>query len=288
MRRLELIKESFLRQRWGQLIARTAYQMGADNAGDMAASVAYYALLSLFPLAIGVIAVLGFLIPSEAVQAELFAFFERNLPTSTGLLQDNIASIIDVRGTLGVLSLVGLFWSGSAIFGSIGRAMDRAWGVEQSQPIYITKPRDILLSAGTGVLFFVSLALTSVSSLVPSANLPFGATTTAIVTQALSFLLVLSVVLLIYRFMPNATVYWRDIWPGALLASIILVVLQSGFSLYVTRFANFQLVYGSIASVIALLLWIYASAFVLILGIEFSSEYAKIRKYGWYGGDAIY
>ena len=252
----------------------------------MAASIAYYALLSVFPLSVGLIAVLGFVIPSEAVQAELFAFFREHFPTSVGLLQNNISSIIELRGTLGVLSLVGLFWSGSAIFDSIGRAMDRAWGVERHPPIYIAKLRDIALSLGSAVLFLLSLGLTAAAALVPEAYLPFGVTTTAIAAHALSFLLVFSMTLMIYKFMPNTRVAWRDVWPGALLAAVLFTALRWGFSLYLLKFANYQLVYGPIASVIAWLAWIYACAFVLILGIEFSSEYTKMKRSGWKPDDA--
>ena len=142
---------------------RTAYQLARD-AADMAASLSYYALLFVFPLLIGVIAVLGFVFPSEIVQEELSTLFEYQLPASAGLLQENITSVIKLRGTLGILSLPGLFWSGGALFAGIGRVANRAWGIGKYRPFYIRKVRDFILALGTGSIFFVSLGLAAIQT----------------------------------------------------------------------------------------------------------------------------
>ena len=97
--KLDVIKRQFSRKRWVQFIVRVINRLGIDSAGDMAAALSYYSLLSVFPLLIGMISVLGFIFPSELVQEELFSFFEKNLPTSVGLLRENIAAIIGMRST---------------------------------------------------------------------------------------------------------------------------------------------------------------------------------------------
>jgi len=276
--KLDVIKRQFSRKRWVQFIVRVINRLGIDSAGDMAAALSYYSLLSVFPLLIGMISVLGFIFPSELVQEELFSFFEKNLPTSVGLLRENIAAIIGMRSTLGILSLIGLFWSGGALFSSIGRVADRAWGVRIYRSYFFRKGRDLILAFGTGIIFFVSLGLTAISTIVPVVQLPSGITVTTVITHILAFFLIFAVFLLIYRYIPNIKSAWQDIWLGALLGALIFEGINYIFSWYLTHFATYQLVYGSIASVIALVVWIYCSSMTLIVGIELSAVHAAMRK----------
>jgi membrane protein len=83
--------------------------------------------------------------------------------------------------------------------------------------------------------------------------------------------------LFIYRFVPNRKTYWRHVWLGAVIAAILFEVAKSLFVWYLARFTNYNQVYGSLASVIILLLWLYLSSLVLILGAEIGSEYQRLR-----------
>ncbi|RJQ37683.1 MAG: YihY/virulence factor BrkB family protein [Dehalococcoidia bacterium] len=276
--KFELLKGRFLQKPWGRLVVRTARKLDQDSAADMPAGLAYYSLLSVFPLLIGIIGLLGFIFPSELVQRELFSFFEENLPTMVGLLRENISAIIELRGTLGILGLVGLFWTGSALFGSIGRAMNRALGIKKPRPFYVRKLRDFIIGVSTGLIFFISLGLAAIPVFLPQATLPFGITLTAVITQILTLALIFLVFLLIYKYLPNNRARWQNVWPGALLGAVAFEVIRNLFAWYLDRFANFQLVYGGVASVIAFLVWVYLSAFTLIVGIELSSEYANMKR----------
>jgi len=273
-----MIKHRFSQYRLVNLIVRVINRLGIDAVGDMAASLSYYSLLSIFPLLIGVISVLGYIFPSALVQDELFSFFEKNLPTSISLLRENIAAIIDMRGTLGILSLIGLFWSGGALFSSIGRVADRAWGVKEYRSYFFRKGRDLILAAGTGIIFFVCLGLTAISTILPVIELSFGITMTTVITHILAFILIFAVFLLIYRYIPNTRILWQDIWQGALLGALIFEGINYIFSWYLIHVANYQLVYGSITSLIAFVVWIYFSSLILIVGIEVSAVRAAMRK----------
>lgn len=275
--KFQVIKRQFSQKRWVKFIVRVTNRLGIDAVGDMAASLSYYSLLSVFPLLIGVISVLGYIFPSALVQDELFSFFEKNLPTSLNLLRENIAAIIDMRSTLGVLSLIGLFWSGGALFSSIGRVADRAWEIRVYRSYFFRKGRDLILAVGTGIIFFISLGLTTISTILPELRLPFGITVTTIVTHILAFILIFTVFLLIYKYIPNTRIAWRDIWLSALIGASIFEGINYVFSWYLIRFANYQLVYGSITSVIAFVVWIYFSSLILIVGIEVSAVRAAMR-----------
>ena len=84
--------------------------------------------------------------------------------------------------------------------------------------------------------------------------------------------------LMLYKYLPNTKTYWRHIWPGALVAAILFEISKNVFIYYVNTFATFENVYGSLAPVVALLLWSYLSSLILILGAELSSEYGRLRE----------
>lgn len=276
--RLQPIKGRLLDVPAVQLIVRTVQELGADDATHMAAGVAYYAILSLFPLLLGLLAIFGMFLPSEAVQEELFDFFERNLPGAIDVLERNIEEVIQLRGAIGLISLVLLFWSASAMFGALGRAINRAWDIHQDRPFHIRKLRDITMALGTGVLFGLSVAATAVFSILRGMDLPVVGIAADSGARFLGFLFSLAIFLLLYKFMPNTKTFWRYVWPGAVLAAILFEIAKTLFVLYLSNFASYESVYGSVASVIILLVWIYISAFILILGAEFSAEYGRMRE----------
>ena len=256
-----------------RLIVRTVKELGNDDGSHMAAGVAYYAFLSLFPLMLGLIALLSLFLESDRVNDELFDFFGTYLPAATEL-EENIDGIRNQRGALGILSILGLFWTGSAVFGAISRAVNRAWDVHQDRPFYIAKPRQLAMAVGVGLLFLLSMSTTTALQFLGGILENAGVN---LVTRILPFFFTLAIFLAIYKFIPNTRTFWRYIWPGALLAAVLFELGKSMFVYYLDNFSNPELVYGSLGSVIALLGWIYISAFILILGAEFASEYGRMR-----------
>ena len=263
-----------------QLVISIIKGLGNHDASHMAAGVAYYAVLSLFPLILGLISLLGFFLPSETVQEELFDFFRKNLPEAIDVLEQNIEGVIQLRGALGLLSLLGLFWSGSAMFGAIGRAINRASNIRQERPFLIRKLHDVLMALSIGVLFLLSLGMTVVLTTLSRTSLPLSGAAINIAAIILAFLINGAIFLLMYKFIPNVKTFWRYVWPGAMLAAVFFEIAKIVFLLYLSRFAQYELVYGSVGSVIVLLLWIYISAFILILGAEFNYQYGLMREKG--------
>lgn len=278
-KRLESARTWLLSKRWGQLAVNIGNELRVNNAADIAGGIAYYAILSLFPLLLGIIALLGLFLPSEVVQRELFDFFQRNLPASVDAIRQNVAGIIELRGELGVLSVLGLFWSGSGIFGAISRAVNNAWNMEP-RPFFKRKLRDFILALGTSLLFVLSLGSAAASLLLQTVENPLLRALAVPLGPLLAFIFIFTMFLLTYKFFPNCTVTWRDAWPGALLAAVLFELARNLFVFYISRYVDFTLIYGSVSSIIFFLVWVYFSAFILILGAEFSSEYAKIRRPG--------
>ena len=266
------------------LFYRTVREMSADDATHMAAGVAYYAMLSLFPLSVGLISLLGLVLDSEALEGEVIAFLQDYIPGSKELLAANINAGGNIRGFLGVISFLGLFWSASLLFGAITRVVNRAWDIHQDRPFYIDKLRHILMAFSVAPLFLMSVGTTASLHILASHDVPvigrvefLDNDVINIITRPLPFLFTLSIFLLIYKFLPNTKTYWRYVWPGAVLGAVLFEVFKSIFVFYMENFADYERVYGSLASVIILLAWTYFSGLILIAGAEFSSEYERMR-----------
>lgn len=187
--------------------------------------------------------------------------------------------MVRFRGVLGVGAIVGLLWSASAVFGAISRAVNRAWDVHQDRPFYIAKPRQIGMALIVGVLFLISTSATSAIELLgdPDSGILGQQVFLGLAFRAVSWLMILSIFLLMYRFIPNCKTYWRYIWPGAVVAAVLLEMGKSLFLWYLNNLASYNQ-FGTLASVMILLLWIYVSSLIVILGAEISSEYGRMQR----------
>ena len=268
-----------------RLIARTLQEMSDDDATHMAAAISYYALISLFPLILGLIAITSFLIDDAVTHRQITGWVTSFLPGSEDFVNQQIESLLVLRGTIGAFAIVSLLWSGSAVFGGITRSINRAWDVHQDRPLHISKARQLLMALLTGFLFLSSTTITTflrayerfATEDFPFANMLLDANSVAIL-QASSFALVFAVFLLLYKYVPNTKTYWQYIWIGALVAAVLFEITKNLFIVYLHSFANFRSLYGALAPVIALMFWAYLSGLILILGAELSSEYGRIRR----------
>ena len=268
-----------------ELVRRTWLELGDDHVVDLAASIAYYALLSLFPLAIALVSLFSLILESEVVERELHQFFHTYLPGSHEIVTANVEAVSNIRGILGVVSVLGLVWTASLLFGAITRAVNRAWDIEHDPPFYVEKPRHILMALSVAPLMVVSVVATTGLQVLGSEDIP-GLGRLAFLehnginamARPLPFVFSLAIFLLIYKFAPRTHTQWRFIWPGALLAAILFEVGKSVFVFYLEAFGAYEKIYGSLASVIVLLAWVYLSGFILIIGAEFTSEYERMRR----------
>ena len=256
-------------------VFRVGDNMSKHDAVDLAASIAYYGFLSLFPLLLGLLALLGLFLPSAVVREDIFNFTATYFPGSGQLIERNIDMIIASRGAIGVISIVGLFWTGSAIYGAFGRVINRAWDIHTQKSFFPRKFREFLMALSTGLLFIISMAATAFPSLIPVIVPPAVETLVMFASQLVGFILLLAVIALLYRFMPDAKTSWRWVWPGAILASALMEIARTLFAIYLNTYATYDIVYGSLEAVIVFLVWIYVSAFIFVIGAEVSSEYHR-------------
>jgi membrane protein len=263
--------------RFGMALIR---KIGDDDVSNLAAGIAYYAFLSLFPLLLSLLIFMSWILPSDAVIAQLETFFSQFIPGSPDLVKNSLQEFTGFRTALGVVSIVGLVWSATGVFSATSNAINRAWEISYKHPLYIKKPKEILLVLGTGLLFLSSLAASTILSLLDRWQFPISDFLVHLGTLAVAFVFSLLVFLLLNKLLPALWIGWKHIWPGALISTALFEIAKTFFVIYVNTSHSYHEIYGSIASIIILLVWIYYSAFIILLGAEFNALLFKLKREG--------
>jgi len=271
---------------WLSLLRATGREFQNDDGSTMAAAIAYYALFSFFPVVLLMITVSSFFFTSATAQKEVIAWAERYIPTSGDLIRANIGQILRARGAVSLLAILSLLWSGSGIFSALDRAVNRAWNVTELRPFWRQKLLAFGMIVGAGGLLLISIVSTTFFNVIRRLRLPltgwqlFGKWLMFpnLLSTLLPVTLTILIFLLLYRILPNTTVRWSDVWPGALLTSLGWELAKYLFTWYLANFASYNLVYGSVALLIAFLAWSYYTGLILILGAEFTAEFARTRR----------
>lgn len=277
--------------RYARLIGQSAWravrEMYDNEALTHAASIAYYALLSLFPFLLLVLSILGTLTSAaedrDAVVRYLFRYFPRQF--------DFIAMQVDAfraqKVELGVSGLLALTWAALGVFNAVSSAVNYAWGVERRRSFLKHRLVSFVMMLSSAAIFGMALLMLSAAHLREtmwlwqmierSRWLPtFLWFQTVAARYAATGLLVCCVALVFY-FVPNTRVRFRDVWPGAVVTGLLWELALSGFSWYARDLASWNLVHGSIAAVVVFLLWIYISAVVLLFGVEMTAAYVRLQ-----------
>ncbi len=275
--RLRNFVSSLRRRPFVWFVVSVVVRLGKANAGDLAAGLSYYAFLSLFPLLAGAIAVLGFFLPSATVQTRVLQFFERYLPGSPQIIERNIQGIVTVRGVLGIVGIAGLLWTGSVVFSGLERAINRTWGTPVRRPFYLRKLRDIGLAAAMGLTFYLSMGLSAFTAVFPSVDVSAAGPVAGVAGRVTSLLLIFATFVLVYEYMPNTVTRWRHVWPAAAVAALIFELARTAFALYLAHFARYEVIYGSLGALAALLVWLYVSAYTALVGAALAVEYSHRR-----------
>ncbi|MDP2661842.1 MAG: YihY/virulence factor BrkB family protein, partial [Dehalococcoidia bacterium] len=266
--------------RWARskaaMLARTTILEFMDDAcPNLAASVAYFGFLSLFPLVILLTAVFGQILESPSIQQQLLAQVGNYLPGSQDFMLVTIQGAVKARGPIGVLSGLTLLWSATGIFGSLSAAFKSVWDVKASRPFIQDNALNLGLAIASAVFLLVSVALTGAFHFLAAVDTPVARFFAAGVFRGvagfvLPFSLTVAMFLFIYKFLPNTRVTWRVAAIGATLAAILFEAAKNIFAWFLQSIGNFNAVYGSVGTVAVLLTWIYVSAMIALLGAEFS------------------
>jgi len=274
------------RTRVGDVVERAVRDFASDSGTIYAAAITYYLLLSIFPLLVISVAVIGLLARDAGFQERTVDQITSVLPSSTGVreqVEEIVAGIARPRsGVVGLFALLGGFWTASGVFGALRKALNNAFDVPMKRSYFHGRLYDLASVFAVVILAIASAALTATLALVRSFfSRWFDGMLSTIGWGLVYFFLpmVLSFIffLLLYRLIPNHTLHWRDLTVGALVAAFGFELAKALFTLYLATVASYNEVYGALGSLIALLVFVYIVANITIFGAEIASELAKDR-----------
>ena len=250
------------------------------NCQYIAGAIAFYTLFSMFPLVLALISVWGFFLGPEVQQSELAKRIAEVIPVSTEFISSTMRGVASARVITGTASFLGLLWASSAAFGAVRKGINAAWGITRTRPFISERLIDLGLVAGAGVVILILLVIAPLSGTIQeileimSPDTDFDRILT-LLTRFVSPLLAFGTFLILYRYLPNTSVGFKDVWMGALAAALAFDGAKWGFLLYVETFPVYNVVYGPLGAMMALLTWVYVSAIILLFGALATSRCAK-------------
>jgi membrane protein len=269
---------------WG-LLKETTGDWKEDKADRLAASLAFYTVLSLAPLVVIAVAVAGLVVGDEAARGQLSGQIAQLVgpqaaPAIEGILANARKPSAGVVST--VVGTAVLLVGASGVFGELQDSLNTIWEV-QPKPgrglwgLVRDRFFSFTMVLGVGFLLLVSLVVSaglSAAGDVLSTNLPGGDTLWRVVNVVVSFGVVTALFGLIYKVVPDVTVRWGDVWVGAAVTALLFTLGKVGIGLYLGK-STVASAYGAAASVVVITVWVYYSAQILFLGAEFTQVYAR-------------
>jgi membrane protein len=272
---------------WSDLAKRTFSEIMADNCLGLAAQLAYYFFLALFPALLFLVAIISF-IPIHGLLDSITGTLERVAPyEALQLIQDQILNIAHQKnGGLLTLGMIGTIWSTSSGVSAIIDTLNQAYDIQEARPWWKVKLIALGLTVALAVFIVISTVLVLVGPTLGEkvagwAHLgPAFTLTWKIVQWPVVFGLVTLAIALIFYYAPDAEQEWIWITPGSIFATLLWLLISLGFKFYVTRFASYNATYGAIGGAIVMMLWFYVSALAVLVGAEMNAEIEHASPYG--------
>ncbi len=257
----------------------------SDRCPQFAASISFFVLLSVFPLAIFAAGIAGVVFDSPDARRQVVDFLITNLPLSEGQgrreIHDALQNATASAGTFGVLGLLGVLLSASAVMGALRNALNQVWDVAQGRPPLLAKLFDLLLALGAGLLVAASFGTSVLERIATDLGGGAGALISGVFERT-SFLIPLALATALFSFLllvvPAQPTRLRDVWPGILVATAGYKVAEQAFGLYIAHFGRYDAIYGSIGAVIVFMMFLYVAALAFLLGAEFAAHWPAVRE----------
>ena len=272
---------------WKDVLKRTVKEFKEDNLTDWAAALTYYGILSIFPMLIALVSILG-LIGTSATQPLLDNLSTVAPGPAKEIFTSAITSLTQNQGAAGVLFVVGLagaLWSASGYVAAFMRASNAIYEVEEGRPIWKTAP----VRLGVTLVLVILIAITAIGviatgGLAEQIGTLIGVGTTAVTAWDIAkwpvlLLLVSLMFAILYWASPNVKhPKFRWVSPGGVLAVVVWIIASLLFAFYVANFGSYNKTYGALGGVITFLVWLWISNIAVLLGAEFNAEMERGRQ----------
>jgi membrane protein len=274
-----------------ELLRDSWNEFSTDKAPRLAAALAYYTAFSIAPVIVVVVAVAGLVWNREAVQGQLDNQIRGLVGTDAATaIQEMVASANrpDAGIVATIIGVATLVLGAAGVFGQLQDALNTVWGVQPTSAsgirgiFYMLRSRFISFTMvlGIGFLLLVSLVISTILGALNGwivSRLPLSETLLQLINFGISFVVITLLFAVIYKVLPDAKIRWKDVWVGAAVTSLLFSIGKFLIGLYLGS-SSIASSYGAAGSFVVLLVWIYYSAFIFLLGAEFTQVYA--RKFG--------
>lgn len=270
-----------------RLVARAAWrgvvELYSSEGLTHAASIAFYALLSIFPFFLLLFSIIGSLTEDPTARDSVVTFTFRYFPRQFDFVSGQIDSFRTNRVGIGVGGGLALAYASLGVFNALSSAVNHSWGVEKRRSFLRHRLFSFVMMLSAGAMFVVAIAIVGAVRVVEARWFSSLEVRGAWLDQlrgvgtdwaALGLLVVC--VALVFRFVPNVRVSFADVWPGAIVTAVLWRVAFALFSWYAADLSQWS-VHGSVAAVVVFLLWIYVSSVVLLYGVEMTAAYVRLR-----------
>jgi membrane protein len=284
---MTILTQTQARPGWWTILKNFWAEIDRDHVSIMAAGIAFYALLSIFPGMSALISIYGLVADPAAIENQLNSLSGVLPQEALKLLSDQLHALAAApRDKLGfglVVSLVIALWSATSGTGALMQALTVAYEERENRGLLSFYGRAITLTLGVGLFALLSLFLIAVIPAVIG-SLPISELwrdRISLIRWPLLAILAILALCVLYRYAPaRRNPCWHCFSPGTIGAAVLWLVGSAGFSFYVARFSSYDKTYGSLGAVVILLMWFYVTAYIILAGAELNSEIEKARARG--------
>lgn len=264
---------------WWAILKRTWAQISEDNVSMLAGGVAFFAMLSIFPALTAMVSLYGLVADPATVEQQVAALGSVLPPEALGIISNWLHSLVQgppQKFGISLIASVALaLWSARAGTGMLMTAVNICYGERETRNFVQFNLQAVALTVGLVLFGILALAMVAVMPAVLNL-LPLPETwrtILALVRWPILAGLVIFALAVVYRYAPDrADPKWRWVTPGSVIATLLWLAASIGFSIYVSRFGNYDQTYGSLGAVIILLFWFYITAYVILAGAELNAE----------------
>ncbi len=263
---------------------RATVEFVEDRGHRSAAQISFFAILSFIPLVLLLAGAFGLVFDDAAVRERIITTVFDNVPLSSQddrpQLEKAVADALVKAGNLGIFSTLLVIVAASGVMGALRHSINEAWDIEQRPPLLQRKALDFALVLGVTSILALSVSVTITHRLSDIVDDEAGggwllAALLDVAEELLPLAFVALGLLSLFRVLPMHKEPLRDIWPGAIVAALGLAIVKGGLELYFEEFADLGAIYGSLGALMALLIFVYLGANVIVFGAEFASEWAR-------------
>lgn len=250
-----------------------------------AAAFAYHTLFSFFPLILILLSIGGVFIRQYRLQTPIIESVKFYLPVGADFVEDNLRTITASSGKISLVAFLLLMWTATGAFIPLELALNRAWGIKKERGFLHKRLVAALMALLCGYLILASVFATALLGRIDHlvhrfTSIQWLSTTAELALEILvvlvTFVLAVLMFSLVYKIVPYTKVRFSQVTPAAILAAFTWEIAKYGFTFFL-RYSNYKNVYGSIATIITILAWIYLSAGILLFFAEYSAQ-MQVRK----------